>query len=225
MSKKSISKELLFIFSLLLNSITFNLIMKANFGLSCMSSLPYVLNQLTDLVSIGMINFIVQTATLIVMMLITKKFSLYYALSFVVGFIFGALADLWFPIFNSLPDTLICRIILFVVGWVGMVITLVGFVRCDMPLMPFDIVVRDIAKVKSVNTGKIKMIFDIIFTCLGLILSTVFLGKIVGIGISTIFQAIFTGKLESVLLKLFDDRFVPETKTKVGDFFCKIKAL
>lgn len=190
-----------------------------------MSSLPYVLNQLTDLISIGMMNFIVQTVVLIIMMLIIHKFSLYYTISFVVGFVFGALSDLWFPIFNSLPNSLLCRIFYFVIGWFCMVMTLVGFIRSDMPLMPFDVIVRDIAKFKVISPGKIKTIFDVIFTSTGLILSLIFLRSVVGVGIATIFQALFTGKLEGVLMEEFDKKYEPVASTKIGKYFCNIKAI
>lgn len=190
-----------------------------------MSSFPYVLSQITDVISIGMMNFIIQTITLIVMMLITKKFSLYYALSFGVGFIFGLLADGWGLLFKNFSNLVSLRILFFICGWIILALSIAGFQRCDMPLMPFDVVTRDITKARKKEYSKVKSAIDIIFVLLSLTSSFIFFSKMVGVGFGTIFQALVTGKFVGLLLKCFDKHIEEYTKTKAGEFFYKIKAI
>jgi len=223
--KKPISKELLFFIGLIGNAIAFNFLLKADFGLACMSSLPYVIQKTLPSISIGMMNFIIQSICLIVIMLITKKPSIYYGLSFVVALVFGIIADIFKIIFNDFPNEMIFRIIYFIIGWVLLVYTLVWFMYCDMPLLPFDIFIRDIAKFKNINPGKIKNISDIVFASLSIVISCIAFGKLYGVGFATIFQALFTGKFEIILIKRFLHKYEPCIYTKAGKLLSNIKAI
>ena len=198
---KRISKELTFVAAIILDAIAVNLMVVSDLGISTISSLPYVLSQIVSSISFGMMNFMVQSFTLVILMCITKKPSPYYILSFIVGFIFGLLVDLFEPIINMLPSGIILQVIYFLLGWVTMCFSVALFLISELPVMPFDTIVKDLVAFFKTDYRKTKTIIDLSFLSSAIICSFVFLKKLVGIGVGTIFMTIFTGTLEGKILK------------------------
>ena len=204
---KRISKELTFVAAIILDAIAVNLMVVSDLGISTISSLPYVLSQIVSSISFGMMNFMVQSFTLVILMCITKKPSPYYILSFIVGFIFGLLVDLFEPIINMLPSGIILQVIYFLLGWVTMCFSVALFHISDLPVMPFDTIVKDLVAFFKTDYRKIKTIIDLSFLSSAIICSFVFLKKLVGIGVGTIFMTIFTGTLEGKILKKLKSKY------------------
>ena len=204
---KRISKELTFVAAIVLDAVAVNLMVVSDLGISTISSLPYVLSQIITSISFGMMNFMVQSLTLVILMCITKKPSPYYILSFIVGFIFGLLVDLLEPIIGMLPSGLILQVIYFLLGWVIMCFSVALFHLSELPVQPFDTIVKDLVAFFKSDYKKTKTIIDVSFLSTAIVCSFVFLKKLVGVGIGTIFMTIFTGSLEGKILQKLKSNF------------------
>ncbi len=215
--KKSISKEIVFIFALIIDAIAIDILTFASLGISTMTSLAYVISQIVDGLTLGTTNTIVQTFLLVLLMILTKKFNPNYVLSFVVGAIFGILIDLFDPIICLLPNpNVITQVIYFMIGWLLMSFAVALFVISDMPAMPFDAFTKDFTAFEHSNFKKIKTGVDLVFVIVSVTLSLIFLHKIVGIGVGTLIMALFTGEIEGKILDYIKQKYDFKTFTPVG---------
>lgn len=215
--KKTFCKEMAFSVALITNSLAISLLVHSVFGVSTLSSLPLVLSELIPSISFGMTNFIVQSILLCILMIITKQPKFSYLFSFIIAFVFGLLCDLFEVIVAPLPQNLlICRIVYFVLGWLLISFGAALFIKSCMPLMPFDEVVADLSRFLNVEVKKVKTTCDAIFVSSALLISFIFLHKLSGVGIGTIFMAFFTGSLTQFFLNYLDKTFEFKCFTEIG---------
>ena len=222
MESKTLSKEMIFISALVLDSIAMTLLTMSDFGISTMSSLPWVLSVIFNKFSFGIVNFLVQSILLLILIAITKQPKITYIFSFMIGLLFGLLVDLFSEALKILPTEFGYRVIYFIVGWLLMALTASLFIRTTYPLMPFDGFVADLSAftnkpVKTVKTG-----VDISFIMITLIISYIKLNKIVGVGVGTICMALMTGSLEQWYLKSIDRKYFFVSRTALGAWVEKI---
>lgn len=216
MMKKQFSKEGAFIAALFINSLAIALLVKSVFGVSTLSSLPLVISEIFPFVSFGMTNFIVQTVLLLILIAITHQPKHTYIYSFVIAFVFGLLVDLFELIVSPLPNLFVIRIIYFILGWVLISFGAALFILSSMPLMPFDGFIKDLSSFLNVSVKKVKTTCDLIFVSSACILSLIFLHKLSGVGIGTIFMALFTGGLTQYFIDYLKNTFAFTALTKVG---------
>lgn len=215
--QKIFSKELAFCVAMITNSLAISLLVKSVFGVSTLSSLPLVLSEIFSSISFGMMNFIVQSVLLIVLMIITKQPKISYIFSFIIGFIFGVMVDMFDLVVGILPNFFLLRIFYFFTGWILISFGASLFVKSCMPLMPFDGFVKDLSLYLNTKVRTVKTCSDLVFVTTGIILSFVFLHHLVGVGIGTIFMAFFTGSLMQYFLNLLEMNFKFETLTAIGN--------
>lgn len=215
--KKTFYKEISFIIALIINSLAISLLVHSVFGVSTLSSLPLVLSELIPNISFGMMNTIVQSILLIILVCITKQPKFCYLFSFVIAFVFGLLCDLFAIIVDPLPqDIFILRLIYFILGWLLISFGAALFIKSSMPLMPFDEVVADLSRFFKVDVKTIKTSCDAIFVSTAVILSLVFLHKLSGVGVGTIFMAFFTGSLTQYFLNYLNNKYEFKCYSSVG---------
>ena len=94
-NKRKFSKELAFGIALLMNSFAVSLLVKSDFGVATLSSLPLVLHEAIQHISFGWMNFFVQTALLALLIFITRQPKPTYLVSFLVSFVFGMMVDMF----------------------------------------------------------------------------------------------------------------------------------
>lgn len=215
--KKIFCKEIAFCIALITNSLAISLLVHSIFGVSTLSSLPLVLSKILPDISFGMTNFIVQSILLCILMIITRQPKFSYLFSFIIAFIFGLLCDLFELVVSPLPQNiLILRIIYFISGWLLISFGAALFIKSAMPLMPFDEVVADLSRYFKVKVKVVKTTCDVIFVSSALILSYTFLHKLTGVGVGTIFMAIFTGELTQIFLNYLDKKYEFKCFTDIG---------
>ncbi len=215
--KKTISKEIVFICALIIDAIAIDILTFASLGISTMTSVSYVVSQIVDGLTLGITNTIVQTLLLLILTIMMKKFNPNYVLSFIAGAVFGVLIDLFNPLINLLPMSgLVLKFVYFLIGWLLMSFAVALFVNSDMPAMPFDAFTKDLAAFKKIKFKKVKTIIDLVFIVISVVLSLIFLKKIVGIGIGTIVMALFTGEIEGDELNFIKEKYDFKTFTKIG---------
>ena len=192
-NKKHFPSELALAVGVLLNSFCVSLMVKSNFGISTLSSVPLVLSDIFTRMSFGTWNFIVQSVSILILVLVTKRFKVGYLLSFVIAEIFGVLLDFYKAIMVSWPNTVDCKVIYFVAGFFGITYGASLFIKCKLPVLPFDTFVRDMTEYLRVPVKRVKTSFDLICIVITLAFSLSMMGHIDGVGIGTVVAALFTG--------------------------------
>lgn len=206
--KKPFSCELALILAIAINSFSVSLISKSSFGITTLSSVPLVLSNVFTSLSFGTWNFIIQSATIFILVSFTKHFKISYLLSFLVAIIFGVLLDVNKIIMVSWSNSFFWRILYFLVGLMLLSIGASLFIKCKLPALPFDTFIRDMTEHLKMPVKKVKTIFDLIFVFITLALSLSMLGYIDGVGIGTIIGALFTGTITNYICDYLEQRFI-----------------
>lgn len=204
--KRQLPGELFLFLGMIFNSFANALLIKANFGLSALSSLPYVLSLAFPIFSNGTWNAIVQSFWLIFTMIAIKKLKPSYLLSFVLAFIFGFLIDQFSGMMLGWSSLMPARILFFLTGFLILSVGISSFIICGLPLLPFDTVVRAFMMEKDMGVRKARTYFDLISIVLSTAISLVFMGRIAGVGIGTVISALLMGTFVSHITKWIQAR-------------------
>ncbi|AGN26093.1 hypothetical protein A3207_01975 [Candidatus Methanomassiliicoccus intestinalis] len=138
---------------------------------------------------------------LLLLIIILKKVKLSYIVSLGVGVVFGILLDVVKPIIFSLPDDTWLVPVYVIASMLIISFGITCFMKCQMPLMPCDIFVRNIVLERHLPLGRIKTIFDVSCLTFAIAVSLIFAGAIRDIGIGTVISAVFTGTLVALISK------------------------
>ena len=138
---------------------------------------------------------------LLLLIAILKEVKTYYAVSLGVGIVFGVLLDLFKPLIFSLPDATWLVPVYLVSSLLIISVGITFFMKCQLPLMPCDIFVRNIVVERHLPLGRTKTIFDISCLVFSIAISLIFTGAIRDIGIGTVISAILTGTLVTLVSK------------------------
>jgi len=201
---------LLYLLGIVLLGASVSILIKANFGISVISSLPYTLYEITKVLSIGMFVTIIQFVFLMTEIIVLKKATISMALTFVSAYLLGLFIDIGNLILASVVvDSIIIKIIMALSGIGVLAIGATLLLFSQYPPIPDLIFTRDIADAKGWNVGKVKQFVDLGFFITSLSLSLIFLGGLNGIGITTALCVLFVGKMIFVLRKFFTRTMEP----------------
>lgn len=194
MRKLKIYSEFAFFIGLILLSAGVAFVIKSNLGISPVQSSAYILYQRFPSLTFGTYNYLIQLLLVIFLCILIKKLKVRFVLSFLSAVLYGFTVDLFIKIIGFLPmNSLFIQIIFFVIGFWLIIFGVTFCFRTNIPLMPYDIFVMDLSSHKKLNRNNVKIIFDISFLSIGIALSYIFFGKLVGIGIGTIISGLFSG--------------------------------
>lgn len=206
--KKLFLGELALMIGLIFNSLATTLMVKSEFGISSISSVPYTLSLIFDEITYGSWNYIFQCFLIIMLVLITKNFNIGYIISFFLALIFGNMIDLFnIYVIELLPNGLVINIIYFVVSLSILSVGISLLLKSTMPVLPIDTFIRDFAEFFSMPYKNTKTGFDLLCLGVAVLLSGTVLNSFEGIGIGTILCALITGKLVSYVNDFMDRKF------------------
>lgn len=209
MSKEKIlfRGELVLPVAVLINSFGVVLMLYSAAGISAISSVPYAFSEVFPVLSLGTWTYIFQGLLVLSLMIMRKKFVPSYLFSFVVGFVFGILLDIHKAWINVLPDSLLWKIVWFVLSYIILSIGIALSNRCGLPIVPTDLFPRELSEITGAGYPKIKIIFDV--SCLAVTAALTFfgLGHIEGLGIGTVLAAFTMGKAVGLCGNVLDKHF------------------
>jgi len=185
--------ELTLALGLTLVSFAIMIMVYAGFGISTISSMPFVLSIIDDALSFGEWNIIFQVSLLGILLAITRDFKPGYIVSFIVSVMFAFVLDVFADMMNGMPSGIWFRLLYFVISYVIMCFAIALMVGSKVPIMIVDSFINDLTKHFHVTFRRLKTIFDISCLSLSAALSFLFLGDLVGVGIGTVVLAIITG--------------------------------
>ena len=156
--------------------------------------------------SLGTWTYIFQGLLILSLMVLRKRFVLPYLFSFVVGFVFGELLDVHELWISVLPDSLLCRILYFVISYFLISLGIALSNRCGLPIVPTDLFPRELSQITGVGYPVIKILFDVLCLSVTAGMTFLFLGHLEGLGIGTVLAAFTMGKAVGVIGNWLDRR-------------------
>lgn len=184
---------------IILNSFGVAMMSRSGFGISSISSVPYVFSQAFPFLTFGTWNYLFQTALILTLMILARQWRSSYLVSFVVGIAFGEMLDIHELWMSSLPDALPFRILWFLAGFGVIAFGICLSNHCLMPIIPTDIFPRDLSALIQKPYKYVKTTFDVCCLTTTLLISLLLLRHLSGIGIGTVLCAFSTGKAVSVV--------------------------
>lgn len=199
--------ELALLVAVLVNSFGVVLMLYSGGGISAISSVPYAFSEVFPALSLGTWTYIFQGMLILSLMVLRRKVVLSYLVSFLVGFIFAQLLDIYELWITILPNDLLWRIFYFALSYLVISFGIALSNRCGLPIIPTDLFPRELAAITHVSYPKIKIAFDVICLVLTAGMTTTFLGDLKGLGIGTILAAFTMGKAVGVVGNFLDQHF------------------
>ena len=193
--------ELALAVAVAINSFAVAATVYAGLGISPVSSFPYAVSLVFPFLTLGTWTYLFQGALVLTLMLLRRQFVPSYLFSFVVGFVFGTLLDVYGAWLPCLPDALPWRILYFALSCPVVSLGIALSNRCLLPIIPTDLFARDLAQILRKPYPRVKMIFDLTAVALSVLLTAGVLGQLQGIG------ALTYGPLAGVWGKFLDKRF------------------
>lgn len=194
--KETVKRYVLFIISLFFCGLGVAFTKHAELGVSPISSIANVVSIKFDFISFGT-WLIVSNCVLLLgqIILLRRNFNPIQLLQIPLSFLFGYFTDFGLWIINDIPnENYIVRLLLVAAG-----IIFIGFgialgVIADVILNSGEAIVKAISDVTKKEFGTVKIIFDITWVLMSVVLSLVFFdGKLLGTREGTIISAVFVG--------------------------------
>ena len=200
--------ELALVIVILINSLGVVLMLYSGSGISAISSVPYAFSEVFPHVTLGTWTYIFQGLLILSLMIMRKKFVVPYLFSFVVGFVFSEMLDLYEAEINILPTAMGFRVLYFVISYLLICFGIALSNRCKMPIVPTDLFPRELSSIIKVPYSKVKVCFDVICLAVTFLMTYCFLGHVKGLGIGTVLAAFTLGKVIGMVGEQMDKKWM-----------------
>lgn len=183
---------------------------KANIGTSPISCIPHVISLETHF-TVGTITFLFNAFLVLLQVFILKsEFPRIQYFQLIIALVFGVFTDtaLWILGFVN-PVTYVERWMALVISCFTIALGVVIEINADAVYIAADGLVMAIRHVTNIEFGKIKTCLDVTLVATAFVLSYMFFGKFMGVGLGTIFAAIFVGyivRFYNILIKFIEKK-------------------
>jgi uncharacterized membrane protein YczE len=166
------------------------------------------LSEFLPFFSFGTASYCVQAILIIVIALLMRRFKISYLFAFVTAVLNGYVLDgaifvLGLIDANGIFFRILCYVIGVVIADLGISLLLRPYIAPEA----YDVFVKDLSAHYKIGFGKFKTAYDISSLAISVLLSLVFFGKLVGIGVGTLVCALVNGTLIGLMTKLCDKLF------------------
>lgn len=187
---------------------------KSNLGISPVSSIPFVLEEITGL-SFGQMTMMFHLANSFMQLVLVKKWwDLKIYLQVPLAFVFGVVIDAlqkWIVIdADRLPEQIAALLFSVVFTAVGMVC----MIEMNLVQNPPDGTVRGLSQRFGGELGRVKIGYDISCVAVSMVLGLLCLQKIRGFGAATLVSAVMVGKTVSWIREAMEKIKVRKIKTR-----------
>ncbi len=201
-----VRKAAVFVIALTIMALSASLSTKASLGVSPISSVPYTLSLIPGTTSFGAWTFIFNMILFIAGILVMKRnYKPMYALCAVFVIIFSYLCDVFLIVFEGVvPDNYLEQWAIELISAVLLAFGIALSMVSSISMLPGDFFVRFVARVKDLNFGHTKIVFD--FSCIvaSIVISLIFLPEISGIREGTIMFIIAVGPMVNFFFRTMD---------------------
>lgn len=224
------SNELLWLLGTVFVALGVAICSKADLGVSMIAAPPFVLfdavKKLSPLLSVGVVEYIVQGVLLILLCCIVRRFNWRYLLAFVVAVIYGYTLNLFIWLLGGLtPGSIASRYVMLIIGDMVTAFGVACFFRTYMPLQVYELFVAEIADKFKITVTRVKAFFDISLLVISVILaltlfgdlktfdwSTIYYSSYHSIGVGTLITTAINSPLIKLMGKLIDKIFDPSAR-------------
>lgn len=198
---RQIERLVWFSAGILINSFGIVLITKGALGTSQISSIPYVLSLQLPSISFGMFSFIMNMVYIVLQaLLLRRQFKPIQLLQIVVNVVFSASIDVFMAMLSFYaPQQLFTRVLSAVAGCIVLAFGISIEVAPDLIMVPGEGIVAAISKVSGRRFGSVKVVFDVTLILIAALLSWLFFGNIVGVGVGTLLSAVSVGQFVNLI--------------------------
>ena len=198
---RQIERLVWFSAGILINSFGIVLITKGAMGTSQISSIPYVLSLQVPSISFGMFSFIMNMVYIVLQaLLLRKQFKPFQLLQIVVNVVFSASIDVFMAMLSFYaPQQLFTRVLSAITGCIVLAFGISVEVAPDLIMVPGEGIVAAISKVSGRRFGSVKVVFDVTLILIAALLSWLFFGNIVGVGVGTLLSAVSVGQFVNLI--------------------------
>ena len=198
---RQIERLVWFSAGILINSFGIVLITKGALGTSQISSIPYVLSLQLPSISFGMFSFIMNMVYIVLQaLLLRRQFKPIQRLQIVVTVVFSASIDVFMAMLSFYaPQQLFTRVLSAVAGCIVLAFGISVEVAPDLIMVPGEGIVAAISKVSGRRFGSVKVVFDVTLILIAALLSWLFFGNIVGVGVGTLLSAVSVGQFVNLI--------------------------
>ena len=198
---RQIERLVWFSAGILINSFGIVLITKGALGTSQISSIPYVLSLQLPSISFGMFSFIMNMVYIVLQaLLLRRQFKPIQLLQIVVNVVFSAGIDVFMAMLSFYaPQQLFTRVLSAVAGCIVLAFGISVEVAPDLIMVPGEGIVAAISKVSGRRFGSVKVVFDVTLILIAALLSWLFFGNIVGVGVGTLLSAVSVGQFVNLI--------------------------
>ena len=198
---RQIERLVWFSAGILINSFGIVLITKGALGTSQISSIPYVLSLQLPSISFGMFSFIMNMVYIVLQaLLLSRQFKPIQLLQIVVNVVFSASIDVFMAMLSFYaPQQLFTRVLSAVAGCIVLAFGISVEVAPDLIMVPGEGIVAAISKVSGRRFGSVKVVFDVTLILIAALLSWLFFGNIVGVGVGTLLSAVSVGQFVNLI--------------------------
>ncbi|MEE0775324.1 MAG: DUF6198 family protein [Merdibacter sp.] len=198
---RQIERLVWFSAGILINSFGIVLITKGALGTSQISSIPYVLSLQMPSISFGMFSFIMNMVYIVLQaLLLRRQFKPIQLLQIVVNVVFSASIDVFMAMLSFYaPQQLFTRVLSAVAGCIVLAFGISVEVAPDLIMVPGEGIVAAISKVSGRRFGSVKVVFDVTLILIAALLSWLFFGNIVGVGVGTLLSAVSVGQFVNLI--------------------------
>lgn len=200
--KETVKRYVLFVISLFFIGLGVAFTKYAELGVSPISSVANVISIKFDFISFGT-WLIVSNCVLLLgqIILLRRKFKPIQFLQIPLSFLFGYFTDFGLWLIDGIPnDKYIAKLLLVIIGIIVLGFGIALSVIADVILNSGEAFVKALADVTKKEFGTVKIIFDVSWVLLSIVLSFAFFdGKLLGTREGTVISAVFVG----VAVKIF----------------------
>lgn len=198
---RQIERLVWFSAGILINSFGIVLITKGALGTSQISSIPYVLSLQMPSISFGMFSFIMNMVYIVLQaLLLRRQFKPIQLLQIVVNVVFSASIDVFMAMLSFYaPQQLFTRVLSAIAGCIVLAFGISVEVAPDLIMVPGEGIVAAISKVSGRRFGSVKVMFDVTLILIAALLSWLFFGNIVGVGVGTLLSAVSVGQFVNLI--------------------------
>lgn len=230
MKKRTFYTELAYVIGIITLAVGVTFTERADFGMSMVVAPAYVLHRfISTLPSMGWFTFGVaeytfQLLLVVVLMIIMRKFRWSYLFSFVTAVIYGYILDLFMWLIPTVdPGNVGMRILMFILGEVFCTFGVSMVFHTYISPEAYELFVSEISKKLGKPTGKVKWVYDISSCLLAVVMSFLFFGFGVFVGVSwgTALCALVNGFIITYMCKAEDALFVFKDGLKLRKLFEK----
>lgn len=214
MKQRTFSTELAYFLGLALLACGAALMAAADFGVSMVVAPAYILHlklsQFWPFFSYGMAEYCLQTVLLLLMILVLRRFRLYYLFSFVAAVLYGFLLDGAMLLTAAIPmGTLPIRLLAYLLGLGLSAVSISLLFHSYIAPEVYELFVKELVEKCRLPIGRVKTCYDCSSCLLSILLSFAFFGlwQFEGVKLGTVFCALVNGWLIGRCSSFFERRY------------------